>query len=129
MTTDDETNMTNETSNDQTGEQTPEASPTSPTDPIKQQETLMNEMMNRFNDKLNDILDKHEVKVKEMQASIDEKEREINKLRKVNSEILMSTDIRGNDQGEIDFRDVDFKDVDWNVQAKAMFEVIDKRIA
>lgn len=129
MTTDDETNRTNEPSNDQTGEQTPEATPPSPTELTKQQETLMDELVNRFNDRLNDILEKHEVKVKEMQASIDEKEREINKLRKVNSEILMSTDIRGADQGEIDFSDVDFKDVDWNVQAKAMFEVIDKRIA
>ena len=65
----------------------------------------------------------------ELKKTIDDKEKEVARLRKVNSEILMSTDLTGNKDKEVDFNEVEFNEVDWGPQVKATLDAIDKRIS
>lgn len=90
---------------------------------------LIDKMTDIFNTKLSETMDKYDKKIEQLNASIADKDKEIAKLRKVNSEILMSTDLRGNKKEEIDYNEVEFSEVDWDSEVKGMLDKIDKRIS
>ena len=94
-----------------------------------EQQAVINAMMEKFNSTLDETMKKYDKKIEELNTSITKKDEEIAKLRKVNSEILMSSDFRANKDVEVDFNDADFNDVDWDKEAKALFTKIDKKIA
>mgnify|MGYP003301708146 CR=1 FL=1 len=90
---------------------------------------VIDKMMESFNNKLSETMDKYDKKIDELNKSITEKDKEIAKLRKVNSEILMSTDLRGNKKDDIDFNDVEFNEVDWDKEARGLLSKIDKKLS
>ena len=93
------------------------------------EQVVLDKMMETFNNKLSETMDKYDKKIDDLNKSISEKDKEIAKLRKVNSEILMSTDLRGNKKDDIDFNEVDFNEVDWDKEARAMLSKIDKKLS
>lgn len=85
-------------------------------------------VMQKFNDKLTEITDRYDKKIDELTKSVSEKDAEIAKLRKVNSDILMSADL-GKKNENIDFSTVDFDEVDWDKEAAKLFKTIDSRLS
>mgnify|MGYP003310760907 CR=1 FL=1 len=75
------------------------------------EQAIIDKMTNIFTQKVDEITTKYDNKVDELTKKVSEKDAEIAKLRKVNSEILMNTDLRGNKKDDINFNDVDFNDV------------------
>ena len=93
------------------------------------EQALIDRMTKVFENKLGETIDKYDKKIDELKKTIDDKEKEVARLRKVNSEILMSTDLTGNKDKEVDFNEVEFNEVDWGPQVKATLDAIDKRIS
>lgn len=93
------------------------------------EKAMVDKMTTIFTDKVNEITTKYDKKIEDLNTSIAEKDKEIAKLRKVNSEILMSTDLRGNKKDDIDFNNVDFSEVDWDKEAQGLLNKIDKKIS
>lgn len=93
------------------------------------EKAMVDKMTTIFTDKVNEITTKYDKKIEDLNSSIAEKDKEIAKLRKVNSEILMSTDLRGNKKDDIDFNNVDFSEVDWDKEAQGLLNKIDKKIS
>ena len=93
------------------------------------EKAMVDKMTTIFTDKVNEITTKYDKKIEDLNNSIAEKDKEIAKLRKVNSEILMSTDLRGNKKDDVDFNNVDFSEVDWDKEAQGLLNKIDKKIS
>jgi predicted RNase H-like nuclease (RuvC/YqgF family) len=133
MTTDGEDKKTIETKTEEpptnTGTPTPgtEDNKNSTLSPAEQ--AVVERMSKIFEDKLGETIEKYDKKIDELKKSVDDKDKEIAKLRKVNSEILMSTDLTGNKDKDIDYNEVEFNEVDWAPQVKATLDKIDKKIS
>lgn len=112
---------TSETQPEPAVTQTPEMTPA--------EKALVDRMTEIFENKLTETVDKYDKKIDDLKKSVDEKDREIAKLRKVNSEILMATDLSGKNKEITDFNDVEFDEVDWGAQVKLTLDKIDKRIS
>lgn len=112
-----------------TSEVQPEPAVTQKPEMTPAEKALVDRMTEIFENKLTETVDKYDKKIDDLKKSVDEKDREIAKLRKVNSEILMSTDLSGKNKEITDFNDVEFDEVDWGAQVKLTLDKIDKRIS
>ena len=86
------------------------------------------QLIDQFNTKLDDVINSHKKEVEELKEDIKAKDSEITKLKNVNAQILMNTDIKGSTKEVTDFTAVDFDDVDWDVESKSYMDKIDSRI-
>lgn len=123
MTTDD-----NKDVSDQTTEKTEEIKKEEPVIQPKTNEELFNEMYEKFNNKVDEIIKSHKSEVDQLKEQITQKDQEIEKLKVVNRNIIMSTDVSKGSKEITDFSQVDFDDVDWNKETKAYFDVIDNKV-
>ena len=123
MTTDDNKEVSN-----QTTETTEEIKTEEPVIQPKTNEELFNEMYEKFNNKVDEIIKSHKSEVDQLKEQITQKDQEIEKLKVVNRNIIMSTDVSKGSKEITDFSQVDFDDVDWNKETKAYFDVIDNKV-
>lgn len=86
------------------------------------------QLIDQFNTKLDDVINTHKKEVEELKEDIKAKDSEITKLKNVNAQILMNTDIKGSTKEITDFTAIDFDDVDWDVESKSYMDKIDSRI-
>ena len=112
-----------------TSETQPEPAVTQIPEMTPAEKALVDRMTEIFENKLTETVDKYDKKIDDLKKSVDDKDREIAKLRKVNSEILMATDLSGKNKEITDFNDVEFDEVDWGAQVKLTLDKIDKRIS
>ena len=133
MTTDDkknseieQTDNNNPTTDDN---KTPEQTEIKEPELSTSEKALFDKMTDIFTQKIDEITTKYDKKVDELSKQITDKDAEIAKLRKVNSEILMNTDLSGKKNDVINYNEVEFEDVDWNPGAKALLDEVDKRLA
>ena len=123
MTTDDN----NEVSKQETQESTEENIQTT-SEPTKSAEDLINDAMNKFNTRIDELLKAHKSETDQLKDQITKKDEEIEKLKTVNRNIIMSTDLSKNKDSEIDFSSVDFDDVNWDKETSAYFKTIDSKV-
>ena len=123
MTTDD-----NKEVSEQTTEKTEEIKKEEPVIQPKTNEELFNEMYEKFNNKVDEIIKSHKSEVDQLKEQITQKDQEIEKLKVVNRNIIMSTDVSKGSKEITDFSQVDFDDVDWEKETKAYFDVIDNKV-
>jgi len=86
------------------------------------------QMMSKFNDKVDEIIKNHTAEVDELKKTINDKDAEISKLKNVNAQILMNTSVAPADKEITDFSTVDFDDVDWDKESSAYMAKIDSKI-
>ena len=94
----------------------------------KTAEQLVNEAIDKFNSKIDDLLKAHKSETDQLKDEIDKKNEEIEKLKTINRNIIMSTDVSKNKEDNIDFSSVDFDEVDWNKETDAYFKTIDSKV-
>lgn len=123
MTTDD-----NENVSEQTTEQTEEIEVKEPVTQTKTNEDLFNEMLEKFNNKVDEIVKAHKSEVDQLKDQINQKDQEIEKLKVVNRNIIMSTDVSKGNKDITDFSQVDFDEVNWDKETKAYIDVIDNKV-
>ena len=123
MTTDD-----NKDVSEQTTETTEEIETKEPVEQPKTNEELFNEMYEKFNNKVDEIIKSHKSEVDQLKEQISQKDQEIEKLKVVNRNIIMSTDVSKGSKEITDFSQVDFDEVDWSKETKAYFDSIDNKV-
>ena len=123
MTTDD-----NKDVSEQTTETTEEIETKEPVEQPRTNEELFNEMYEKFNNKVDEIIKSHKSEVDQLKEQISQKDQEIEKLKVVNRNIIMSTDVSKGSKEITDFSQVEFDEVDWNKETKAYFDVIDNKV-
>lgn len=123
MTTDD-----NKDVSEQTTETTEEIETKESVEQPKTNEELFNEMYEKFNNKVDEIIKSHKSEVDQLKEQISQKDQEIEKLKVVNRNIIMSTDVSKGSKEITDFSQVEFDEVDWNKETKAYFDVIDNKV-
>lgn len=96
--------------------------------PTKSAEELINDAMDKFNTKIDELLKAHKSETEQLKEQITKKDEEIEKLKTVNRSIIMSTDLSKNKDSEIDFSSVDFDDVNWGKEASAYLQTIDSKV-
>lgn len=97
-------------------------------EPTKSAEELINDAMDKFNTKIDELLKAHKSETEQLKEQITKKDEEIEKLKTVNRSIIMSTDLSKNKDSEIDFSSVDFDDVNWGKEASAYLQTIDSKV-
>jgi TolA-binding protein len=97
-------------------------------EPVKTAEDLVNEAIDKFNTKIDELLKAHKSETDTLKEEITKKNEEIEKLKTINRNIIMSTDVSKNKDSEIDFTTVDFDEVNWDKETNDYFKTIDSKV-
>lgn len=123
MTTDDNENVSIQETQEST-----EVEIKNETEPTKSAEELINDAMDKFNNKIDELLKAHKSETDSLKEQISKKDEEIEKLKVINRNIIMSTDVSKGKDENIDFSEVDFDDVNWDKETNAYFKTIDSKV-
>ena len=123
MTTDDNENVSIQETQEST-----EVEIKKETEPTKSAEELINDAMDKFNNKIDELLKAHKSETDSLKEQISKKDEEIEKLKVINRNIIMSTDVSKGKDENIDFSEVDFDDVNWDKETNAYFKTIDSKV-
>lgn len=95
----------------------------------KTQSILTEEKINELiNAKFTEVAEKHQKEIEELNNKLTEKDKEIERLTKVNQQIVLSTNVEQSKKDIVDFSKVDFDEVDWDEQSKNYMSKIDAKI-
>lgn len=124
MTTDDNIGQIKPVTINTEVNQPSEAKTEEKTQPILTEEKI-NELINA---KFTEVAEKHQKEIEELNNKLTEKDKEIERLNKVNQQIVLSTNVEQSKKDIVDFSKVDFDEVDWDEQSKNYMSKIDARI-
>ena len=119
MTTDDEKDVIEPTTEQPTEE------------PVQSEPTIddkINDLFAKFNSKIDELVQTHKSETEQLKEQINSRDKEIEQLKTVNRQIIMSTNVEQKDKEITDFTQVEFDEVDWNREAQSYMAKIDSKI-
>lgn len=88
----------------------------------------LDNMFANFNAKVDSLIETHKQETESLQQQINAKNEEIEKLKKINQQIILSTNVDKSKDEITDFSTVDFDSVNWDKEAASYMEQIDNKL-
>lgn len=88
----------------------------------------LDNMFANFNAKVDSLIETHKQETESLQQQINAKNEEIEKLKKINQQIILSTNVDKSKDEITDFSTVDFDSVNWDKEASSYMEQIDNKL-